>query len=61
MRTKWTYKIERIKYPMFANMETKNDIEEEALNRRGLEGWELVQALRSVDGTSMNFYLKKPG
>ncbi len=61
MRTKWAYKIERIKLPVFSGTETKNRIVEETLNRRGLEGWELVHGLPSLEeigGTC--FYLKRP-
>lgn len=60
MRTKWTYKIERVKFPLFSSVESKNKVIEEALNRRGLDGWELVHGLPSTDGVSMTFYLKRP-
>ncbi len=44
MQSKWTYKVETIKPPVFAKMETKAEYIADILNRRGLEGWELINA-----------------
>jgi len=44
MRTKWAYKVETIKPPVFANLESKAEFIADILNRRGMDGWELVSA-----------------
>jgi hypothetical protein len=60
MKERWSYKVERVKLPLFSGVEANNKVVEEALNRRGQEGWELVHSLPSNDWTSMSLYLKKP-
>jgi len=52
----WIYKVVTLKPALFG---VKNEQAESELNRLGLQGWELVNALQV--GMSVTLYLKKPG
>jgi hypothetical protein len=60
MRNRWSYKVERIKVPVFSSIDKRNQVVEEALNRLGMDGWELISARPSTDGVGVNCYLKRP-
>ncbi|VAV89343.1 hypothetical protein MNBD_ALPHA06-1764 [hydrothermal vent metagenome] len=60
MKIKWSYKVEDVTPPLFSGSKTRNKIIEETLNRRGMEGWELVKTNASSDGMSVTIYLKRP-
>jgi len=61
MKTKWTYKIETIRPPVFAKSTTKAEFVTEVLNRRGLEGWELCQVVAPPTRSAVIWlYFKKP-
>ncbi len=59
MKTKWTYKVETIKPPVFAKPSTKKEYIADILNRRGLEGWELISAPTMLQA-EFYFYFKRP-
>ncbi|PHR92973.1 MAG: hypothetical protein COA69_06550 [Robiginitomaculum sp.] len=60
MQNKWKYKVIRIKTPTFAKAEVKAEVQQDALNRLGMEGWELVDILIGAHETSPQYYLKRP-
>lgn len=60
MKTKWTYKIVNVRPPVFSKPSTRTAYIEDVLNRRGLEGWELVNAPTLVQTSSLQLYFKKP-
>jgi hypothetical protein len=60
MKTKWVYKVESIQPPVFAKPSTRREYINEVLNRRGLEGWELINAPTIVQTSVMQFYFKRP-
>lgn len=60
MQTKWKYKVVAIKTPAFAKAADKLRIQQESLDRLGMEGWELVQTLVVYGDMQPKFYLKRP-
>lgn len=60
MADKWTYKLERLRMPLFATGNKRTEIIEEVLNRKGLEGWELAGAAHAEKGIYVYLYFKKP-
>ena len=60
MKTKWTYKVETIKPPVFAKSTTKAEFIADVLNRHGLEGWELISAPTLAPAAELQFYFKRP-
>jgi len=61
MKTKWTYKVEFVRPPVFAKNDTKAEFIMDVLNRRGLEGWELINAIDNPRNTAaLQLYFKKP-
>lgn len=59
MKHKWLYKVERMEPPVFANAQKRAELQEEALNRHGLDGWELVNIVPIVRSGTINAYFKK--
>lgn len=60
MADKWTYKVERLRMPMFSMGGKRTEIIEEVMNRRGLEGWEFAHAVHSERGFYVYLYFRKP-
>ncbi len=60
MKTKWVYKLERVSPPAFARAQALDELIEETLNRRGLDGWELVNALETPLSGAVSLYFKRP-
>ncbi len=60
MRSKWAYKIERAKPPVFSKAQSKAEFINEILNRRGLDGWELVNVIPMPGSGETHLYFKRP-
>ena len=60
MRSKWSYKVEIVSPPVFARSKTKAEFIADILNRRGLEGWELINAPITPMTTELHLYFKRP-
>ncbi len=61
MKTKWSYRLERVKPATFANAEARAEQINDALNRRGLEGWELVDVIYApMTSAETHLYFKRP-
>ncbi len=60
MRSKWAYKVERVKPGAFASTSTRMEQISDALTRRGLDGWELVNVIPMPSVGETHLYFKKP-
>ncbi len=60
MKTRWNYKIEIVRPPVFARAKTKADFIATILNEHGQQGWELVNAPTTPVATELHLYFKRP-
>jgi len=57
---KWQYKAVKLGGGVFRSAESRRAEIEEALNRLGLERWELVNASTKYGETHTTFFFKRP-
>lgn len=60
MADRWSYKVDRLRMPMLSMGDKRAEVIEEAMNRRGLEGWEFTHAVHPERGFYVYLYFRKP-
>ncbi len=55
----WEYKVEHIKTAGATNL-VMSKKDQDLMNRLGIEGWELVEAVPTVNGRTIIMFFKRP-